>query len=526
MSARRARALGLALLAALGVLGAGLLALAARAGAPVWPAGAFAALAVVALALSARRPSPAAARPLAFGAESAILAELRRGDLVRAAAASRGEGLPAELAAAVAGATAALARVADEVREANVATASTADGVARITADLASGSAELSASVVEITAAMEELARTAAEIAGRAATQAELAARAEGRGVTGASALADAVSGVAEVKARIGAIAARTDALGARTKEIGRVLDLIEEIAQETHVLSLNAAIEAAAAGEGGRRIAVVAEEVRHLASRSRDSVASVRALLDEFAGAIRGTVVATEEGSKETERVLERARRAAAAIGDLREVASETAERARRISGATREQNVASDEVVATLRDVGRVVQRASQALEGLDGTAARIERQVLSLELLTQGLRRDSPRSLKHLSEEWAAQLRDLPHQELQRELDRLFAASPSLDCAYFVDAKGYTLALSARRPVAGPGLPSEAEVLGRDLSGRPWFTAAARSGRACLTSPYASVLGGRVCWSVAVPIAGPDGALAGVLGLDVEAHGWTRT
>src|SRR4029450_5608801 len=111
------------------------------------------------------------------------------------------------------------------------------------------------------------------------------------------------VAGVEEVKKRISGIANRAEILGTRSKEIYRVLDLITEIAQETHILSLNAAIEAAAAGEHGRRFSVVAEEVRRLAQRSQESVESVRNLLDEFAGSIRTTVVATEGGGPSARR-------------------------------------------------------------------------------------------------------------------------------------------------------------------------------------------------------------------------------
>ena len=125
------------------------------------------------------------------------------------------------------------------------------------------------------------------------------------------------MTGVEEVQKRISAIANRADTLGTRSKEIYRVLELITEIAQETHILSLNAAIEAVAAGADGRRFSVVAEEVRHLAQRSQESVESVRNLLDEFSGSIRATIVATEEGSKEAARVLERSR--AAAVRDRR---------------------------------------------------------------------------------------------------------------------------------------------------------------------------------------------------------------
>ena len=209
-------------------------------------------------------------------------------------------GLPERLAQISEAASEALSQLAQQIQDSSIEVASAADAVNEIASELASGSSQQAASVVEITAAMEELARTASQIAENAARQAELAARAEASGDAGSAAVFEAVSGVEEVQKRISAIASRADALGTRSKEIYRVLDLITEIAQETHILSLNAAIEAAAAGADGRRFSVVAEEVRHLAQRSQESVESVRNLLDEFSSSIRATIVATEEGSKE----------------------------------------------------------------------------------------------------------------------------------------------------------------------------------------------------------------------------------
>jgi len=506
-------------------------------GVPVWPLAVFLLVAAVALAILAGRKgllargagsaAGAAREPVAAeqAAARAALRELRSGDLVTAAEAR--PHLVPRVRSAIATAAEGLASLAEQLREVNGEMASSADGVVRMTAELASSSSELSASVAEITAAMEELARTASGISERAIAQAELAARVERRGAVGEEALVEAVGGVGEVEARIAAIAERTDALGARSKEIYRVLDLIAEIAQETHVLSLNAAIEAAAAGPEGRRIAVVAEEVRRLASRSRDSVASVRALLDEFSASIRGTVVATEEGAKETRRVLGSAEQAAAAVAELRAVGAETSARARRISAATREQDGASDEVVATLRDVGYVVERTSAALSGLDTTQRRLERLVLGVELLAQGLRRDSPTSLVHLAEGWGARI--VGETEVQRALDDLLVEAPYLDDAYMADAKGYALFLGSRRrpvdaqPAAGGGAKASPEP-DRDLSARPWFRAVVARGRTVLTAPYVSV-NGRTCFTVAVPAFGPNGELRSVFGVDVDVHNWTR-
>ena len=538
-----------ALLASAAGAGIVLLAIGATTG-PAWPLALFVGVAAAALLILAGRKGmfsgvSGVSGVAGGGAEGvlrsvraehsaarAALRELRAGDLVATTEAR--PHLVARVRAALATAAEGLASLADELRTVNGEMASSADGVVRMTAELASSSSELSASVAEITAAMEELARTASGISESATAQAELASRVELRGATGEDALVEAVGGVVEVEARIAAIAERTDALGARSKEIYRVLDLIAEIAQETHVLSLNAAIEAAAAGTEGRRIAVVAEEVRRLASRSRDSVASVRALLDEFSASIRGTVVATEEGAKETRRVLGSAERAAVAVAELRAVGAETSARALRISGATREQDGASDEVVATLRDVGYVVERTSAALHGLEVTQTKLERLVLGVELLAQGLRRDSPTSLVHLAAGWGERVANgsPTDAEHQRVLDELLAEAPYLDDAYLVDAKGYALFLGSRRkPVEprasaaeGGGATASPEAGDRDLSARPWFRAVVARGRTVLTAPYVSV-NGRTCFTVAVPAFEPNGALRSVFGVDVDVHNWTR-
>src|SRR6202023_3187209 len=177
---------------------------------------------------------------------------LRSGDLVNSQACSAS--LPGQLQAAFSGATAALDMLAQQIQE----------------------------SSIEVAAAREERARTASQIADNAASQAELTGKAEESGDKGAAAVEEAVAGIEEVKKRISGIANRAETLGVRSKEIYRVLDLITDLAHETHILSLNAAIEAAAAGDHHRRFSVVAEEVRRLAQRSQESVESVRKMLDE----------------------------------------------------------------------------------------------------------------------------------------------------------------------------------------------------------------------------------------------------
>ena len=451
--------------------------------------------------------------------------QLGAGDLVRAG--EHTSKLPPRLARVSAAASNSLSSLAQQIQDSSIEVASAADAVNQVASDLASGSSEQAASVVEITAAMEELARTASQIAESATRQSELASRAEASGDSGSEAVFEAVAGVEEVQKRISAIANRADTLGTRSKEIYRVLELINEIAQETHILSLNAAIEAVAAGAEGRRFSVVAEEVRHLAQRSQESVESVRNLLDEFSGSIRATIVATEEGSKEAARVLERSRAAASAIDELRQASGDTSRVARQISMATQQQNAASDEVVMTLREVSLVVQRMTGGLKNLSGTADRLNSLGLTIQLLAQSFHLESPRSLKHMVEEWGKELeRAATSTELEETLDRLVQQTPFIELGYFADTTGYLVALCYNRALTGNRtLLSLVQAREIDMTQRPWYRTVSRERRAALTQPYESLQNTGHVFTVAAPVYGRDRTFKGVIGVDINVGGWTR-
>lgn len=452
-------------------------------------------------------------------------ADLQAGDLV--ATLAHAQELPPRLAASFASAARALGALVQQIQNSSIEVAAAGGTVNATAAELASGSSQQAAGVVEITATMEELARTAAQIAVNAASQADLAVQSEQSGDAGAAAVEDALHGVEEVQKRISGIADRTDRLGARSKEIYRVLELITEIAQETHLLSLNATIEAAAAGEHGRRFSVVADEVRRLAQRSQESVASVRSLLDEFAGSIRATVVATEEGSKEAALVLERARSAAAAIADLRSALTDTARAAREISLATQQQRTASDQVVLTLKEVSQVIQRMAQGLKHFSSTSERLNQLALSIQLLTQSFRLDSPRSLKHLGEHWAgeAALRAGHWEALAPQMEEVVRQSPFVELAFVADINGNVVASSANPEWVAEGTDTSAVTAGLNAKERPWFQAVARDGRTVITALYESLLTGQRCFTVASPVRDDHGALIGVMGIDVNARSWTK-
>jgi len=454
-----------------------------------------------------------------------FLDELRSGDLV--AATLPVAELPEAMRDAMRGASRALAALIQQIQSSSVEVAAAAGTVQRTSSELASASSQQAAAVVEITASTEELARTAGQIAANSSAQAELAARSESAGDAGAGSVEAAVAGVDAVRQHMDAIAGRADTLGSRSREIYRVLDLITEIAQETHILSLNAAIEASAAGEHGERFSVVAEEVRRLAERSRESVDSVRAHLDEFTNSIRDVVLATEEGSKAAHQVLEQSRSAQESIALLRGALRETAQAAREISLATQEQRGASDQVAETLREVGEVIHRIAEGLNRYTDAADRLNQLALSIQLLTQSFRIDSQHSLRHQLLKWTIALQDYSGnlEAVEGLLEDLIEECPYLELAYLVDLSGamVTYALNRER-VGNRELPGTVAV-GQSYADRPWFQAVTRDGRSAVTPAYTSLLTGDPCFTIAVAVHDYHESMIGTLGVDVNLNNWTK-
>jgi hypothetical protein len=323
------------------------------------------------------------------------------------------------------------------------------------------------------------------------------------------------------------AIGERAEALGSRSREIYRVLDLITEIAQETHILALNAAIEASSAGEHGERFAVVAEEVRRLAERSRDSVDSVRSHVDEFAGAIRAVSLATDEGRETADQVLARSQAARSAISDLRAALGETAQAAREISLATEEQRTASDQVARTLREVGEVVERIAGGLGAFSAAADRLNQLALSIQLLTQSFRIDSHHSLKHQLMLWQDEVRAVSGnlEAVEGLLSEVMEACPYLEMVYLVDVGGTMSSYVLNRDLVGERELPSGLAAGRSFADRPWYQAVARDQRSVVTPIYESLLTGEPCFTIAVAVVDQEQRMVAILGGDVNLRNWTK-
>ena len=229
----------------------------------------------------------------------------------------------------------------------------------------ASGSVQQAASIAQVTATMEELTNTAKQIALSATSVEKIADDSAQAAHAGYDSVGEALEAMEKIRRRVADISGKTLLLGERSQRISEVLNLIKDIAGEIHLLAVNAAIESAAAGEHGKRFAIVASEVRRLAERTRESAEEIKGIVGEIQSATNTSVLATEQGVKEVENGVSLATRARGSLEEIIQMVDRTTQAIRQITFATQQQQSASEQIVQTMREVAEVTRQAASGMK-----------------------------------------------------------------------------------------------------------------------------------------------------------------
>ena len=248
--------------------------------------------------------------------------------------------------------------------------------------DQAASASQQATSVAEVTATMEELSRTSRQIAQNAESVKEAASKSVEVAQAGTTLGREGVEAMTQIKERVGDIARKTLFLGEKSHEIGKVMEIIKEIASESHLLALTAAIESAAAGEHGRRFAVVASEVRRLAEKTRESTETIRGIITEIQSATNSSVEATEQGTREVERWKETIRLSSEAFSEIIATIERTSEASTQISLATHQQTSANEQVVQAMRQIEEMVRVTASKMKESSASASRLREMAGTLQ------------------------------------------------------------------------------------------------------------------------------------------------
>jgi uncharacterized protein YukE len=210
----------------------------------------------------------------------------------------------------------------------------------------ATGAKEQATAMNEITTTMSELRATSKQIAESAQRVAHIAEE-TGKGArSGEQTVSKANDSIGSIKRQVDLIVTHMLELGKKSQQIGGILEIINELAEQTNILAINATIEAAGAGESGKRFAVVADEIRKLADRVGGSTKEIRGLIDEIRAAVNTTVMTTEGGTKAVDAGARQFSDVATAFRQIASLVGTTTEAAREIELSTKQQSTAVEQV------------------------------------------------------------------------------------------------------------------------------------------------------------------------------------
>ena len=187
---------------------------------------------------------------------------------------------------------------------------------------------------------------------------------------------------ISGIKRQVDTIVQHMLDLGKKSQEIGGILEIINELAEQTNILAINASIEAAGAGELGRRFGVVAEEIRRLADRVGSSTKEIRELIDEVRAAVNTTVMATESGTKAVEAGARQFSEVLATFTQINDLVGTTTEAAREIELSTKQQSTAVEQVNVAVASVAQATRETEASSSQTLQTAVQLA--GLSKELL----------------------------------------------------------------------------------------------------------------------------------------------
>ncbi len=221
------------------------------------------------------------------------------------------------------------------------------------TTQVASGAAETAAAVSETTATVEEVKQTAQVSSQKAKYVSENAQKASQVSRAGRKSVEDAIQGMQRIQEQMEAIAGSIVRLSEQSQSIGEIIATVNDLAEQSNVLAVNAAIEAAKAGEQGKGFAVVAQEVKSLAEQSKQATAQVRTILGDIQKATGAAVLATEQGGKAVEAGVKQSAEAGESIRLLAESINEAAQAATQIAASSQQQMVGMDQVALAMDNI-----------------------------------------------------------------------------------------------------------------------------------------------------------------------------
>jgi methyl-accepting chemotaxis protein len=276
------------------------------------------------------------------------------------------------------------------VQKATIEVTTSAGAIYTSTQHLAGGAEQQAGKIAATTRAVEAMSHSIQQVSENAVQSATVARQALQNARQGTTAVKNTIHGMDRIRDQVQETAKRIKRLGESSQEIGQIIQLIDDIADRTSILALNASIQAAMAGEAGRGFAVVAEEVERLADRSTEATKKIAGLVKSIQSETTEAVGAMEKGIQEVVEGSKLAGQAGSALDEIESVSNRLAELIQQISHAATQQARASAGVTEAMAEISGITQdtaagtkQAAEAVQGLAGLAEGLRESVATFRL-----------------------------------------------------------------------------------------------------------------------------------------------
>ena len=259
----------------------------------------------------------------------------------------------------------------DNFRETTDSLNTAAAEILATTAQHASVISEQAASVSQTTSTVEQARHTSKDSADRADQVSKMAQESSGLAGQGYAAAQETQSGVNLIKEQVREVSENILSLNKQTQQIGEIIETVNDIADQSHLLALNAAMEAARAGEAGDGFAVVAGEVRSLAEQSFKATARVKEILGDIQKASNSAVMVTEEGAKRADAGAFQAKNTGETIRKINEKVKLVSQTVMQISAGAREQLMGMDQIGSSMENINQAMIQSEAATRQVEEVA-----------------------------------------------------------------------------------------------------------------------------------------------------------
>jgi methyl-accepting chemotaxis protein len=255
------------------------------------------------------------------------------------------------------------------------------------------GAEEQRSRTAETATAMEEMNVTVLEVARNASSAAESSDQASTKAMEGARVVEESVAAINRVQTQSSEVRSSMGLLGQQAEQIGRIMNVIEDIADQTNLLALNAAIEAARAGDAGRGFAVVADEVRKLAEKTMNATKEVGDAISAIQQGSRNSITSMDQAVVAIQDATSQANLSGGSLQEILGLAQQAADQVRSIATAAEQQSATSEEINNGVEEINRIASATNDVMNHAAQSVSRMAGMAVELNTIIAEMRARAP-------------------------------------------------------------------------------------------------------------------------------------